>query len=240
MGSIAYVKVFLSWMDDTRKLKDAEKGRLVDAMVAYAMGDTDVDSRLTGNEAYVFPIFQARLDRDMAEFQTRSKANSQNGKKGGAPSGNSNAKTNQDKPKQTKTSEKNEIGKEKEKEEDKEKEKEKEKDTPPKSPKKPEMDLSGFGQELQDSIKEWLQYKKEKRSTYGPTALKRFLAEIKSKAEQYGEPAIVDLISKSMTNNWQGVFFDRLERRQDRGSAGNVPTGSSGNDWGNIESVPLE
>ena len=104
MSNVAYVKVFLSWVDETRKLKDAEKGRLIDAMVAYAMGDTDIDSRLTGNEAYVFPIFQARLDRDMAEFRNRSKANSQNGSKGGAPLGNSNAKSNQDKPIQAKTS----------------------------------------------------------------------------------------------------------------------------------------
>ena len=68
MSNVAYVKVFLSWVDETRKLKDAEKGRLIDAMVAYAMGDTDIDSRLMGNEAYVFPIFQARLDRDMADW----------------------------------------------------------------------------------------------------------------------------------------------------------------------------
>ena len=92
MSELSYLKVFLDWGEATRKLKDAEKGRLIDALVAYASGDENADSRLTGNEAYVFPVFQLQIDRDKAEIRKKRDSNSENGSKGGAPKGNQNAR----------------------------------------------------------------------------------------------------------------------------------------------------
>ena len=106
MQQMAYVKIYLDWTDATRKLKDQEKGRLMDAIIAYAkgeMGET-IESRLTGNEAYVFPMFQLQIDRDRADVESRRETNRNNGLKGGAPAGNQNASKQ---PKQPKTTENN-------------------------------------------------------------------------------------------------------------------------------------
>ena len=84
MSELSYIKVFLDWTEATRKLKDQEKGRLIDAMVAYAKGE-DVEDRLSGSEAYVFPMFQLQLDRDRQEYADKIKKQRENGAKGGRP-----------------------------------------------------------------------------------------------------------------------------------------------------------
>ena len=85
MAELSYLKIFLYWTEVTRKLKDQEKGRLIDALVAYAKGDEDVDSRLTGNEVYVFPMFKLQIDRDNSAYSSRCESLRENGKKGGRP-----------------------------------------------------------------------------------------------------------------------------------------------------------
>lgn len=82
---MAYVKVYQDWTKATAKLKDAEKGRLIDAMVAYATTGEDVSADLSGNEQYLFPMFQAQIDRDRQALEDYSKKQSANGSKGGRP-----------------------------------------------------------------------------------------------------------------------------------------------------------
>lgn len=82
---MTYVKVYQDWTEATRKLKEAEKGRLIDAMVIYAATGEDVSDRLSGNEQYVFPMFQAQIDRDRQALESYSRKQSENGSKGGRP-----------------------------------------------------------------------------------------------------------------------------------------------------------
>ena len=82
---MSYVKVYADWTKATSKLKDAEKGRLIDAMVTYATTGVDTSDRLSGNEQYVFPLFQASIDRDRQALAELSQRQSENGKKGGRP-----------------------------------------------------------------------------------------------------------------------------------------------------------
>lgn len=82
---MTYVKVYQDWTEATRKLKEAEKGRLIDAMVVYAATGEDVSDRLSGNEQYVFPMFQAQIDRDRQALADFSRKQSANGSKGGRP-----------------------------------------------------------------------------------------------------------------------------------------------------------
>lgn len=82
---MAYVKVYQDWTKATAKLKDAEKGRLIDAMVLYATTGEDVSADLSGNEQYLFPMFQAQIDRDRQALEDYSKKQSANGSKGGRP-----------------------------------------------------------------------------------------------------------------------------------------------------------
>lgn len=88
-----YVPIFFDWMEVTGELNAQEKGRLIDAIVAYAMGG-DWQEQIKGNERYLFPAFKAQIDR----AKTISEARAAAGRTGGRPSEES-------KPKQTKANE---------------------------------------------------------------------------------------------------------------------------------------
>lgn len=82
---MTYVKVYQDWTEATSKLKDGEKGRLIDAMVVYAATGKDVSDTLTGNEQYLYPMFRAQIDRDRQALASYSQKQSENGSKGGRP-----------------------------------------------------------------------------------------------------------------------------------------------------------
>lgn len=80
---LSYVKVFLDWEERTETLSDAEKGRLMTAIVQYAKSGIRPD--LQGAERHVFPTFRLQIDRDKAELDSLSVVRSESGKKGGRP-----------------------------------------------------------------------------------------------------------------------------------------------------------
>lgn len=127
MSDLSYIKVFLDWTEATRKLTDEEKGRLINAMVLHAKGEP-TDNILTGNEAYLFPMFQLQIDRDMQEYENHLKKQRENGAKGGRPK---KAEGFQKNPKNPPVSLKTQKSQDKDKEEDKDKDKEELSPLPP-------------------------------------------------------------------------------------------------------------
>lgn len=123
MMQLSYIKIFVDWDKATRKLKDAEKGRLIDALIAYAKGDGEAEAALTGNEAYVYPMFQSQIDRDKKELESLSTVRSESGKKGGRPRKAKEADGFCEKQKNQMLFSKSKKSKEEEKEEDEEEEK---------------------------------------------------------------------------------------------------------------------
>lgn len=109
-----YVPIFLDWPTVTRELNAQEKGRLIDAIVAYQAGG-DWQEQIKGNERYTFPGYQVRIDHWNEVSSVRSKA-----VKGEQTNTNANkleqTDTNRSKRKQTVTNE-NKPLKDKEKEE---------------------------------------------------------------------------------------------------------------------------
>ena len=72
--------------------------------------------------------------------------------------------------------------------------------------KKENFDYSGFLTLEIESIKEWLQYKKERKQSYtltGLNSLRKKLLRIKD------EHSIIDAIQNSIANNYAGVFADK-------------------------------
>lgn len=67
-----YTPIWDDWPTVTRELNDQEKGRLIDAVVAYDNGG-DWQDRIKGNERYVFPGYQARIDRYKAANAGKTK-----------------------------------------------------------------------------------------------------------------------------------------------------------------------
>lgn len=74
--------------------------------------------------------------------------------------------------------------------------------------------MPDFGPELQGAFADWLAYKAEKRQEYKPTGLRSLEAQVKRNAQQYGEAAVAQLIRECMACNWQGIIWDRLEKRE--------------------------
>ena len=107
-----YIKIYYDWTEVTATLSDAEKGRLVTALVNYARSGEGIE--LSGAERHLFPMFQAQIERDNISYDAKIK----NGKNGGAPFGNKNA-TTKNNLKQPKTTEnKQEEDKDKDKDKD--------------------------------------------------------------------------------------------------------------------------
>lgn len=80
-----YVMVFHDWPEATGALTAQEKGRLIDAVVCYARGDEDWQNRIAGNERFLFPMFQAQIDRSNATREGAAEAHRASGKLGGRP-----------------------------------------------------------------------------------------------------------------------------------------------------------
>ena len=78
-----YICLYHSYLDAIQALSDAERGRLLTAMLNYALtGDA---GNLRGNERFVFPIIKSQIDRDNAKYETKCRINAANGKNGGRP-----------------------------------------------------------------------------------------------------------------------------------------------------------
>ena len=70
-----------------------------------------------------------------------------------------------------------------------------------------------LGDNLKEKIREWLQYKQERKEQYKETGLKSLLKQIQNKACTYGETAVCNLIDDCMANNWKGIIWDRLNQQ---------------------------
>lgn len=68
----------------------------------------------------------------------------------------------------------------------------------------------GFGQKLEEATSDWVRYKIEKRQGYKATGLRNLLSQIENKAREFGEDPVVDVIRLSMSQNWQGIIWDRI------------------------------
>ena len=72
-----YVKAYYDWIEQTAALSDAERGRLLIAVLQY--GRSGIEPKLDGRESILFPVLRATIDRDAR----KSKACAQNGALGG-------------------------------------------------------------------------------------------------------------------------------------------------------------
>ena len=75
----AFLKIYFDFDERTEELTEAEKGRLLLAMLRYAR--TGEKPNLTGNERFCFSSFKADIDRDCEAYTAKVT----NGIKGGRP-----------------------------------------------------------------------------------------------------------------------------------------------------------
>ena len=77
-----------------------------------------------------------------------------------------------------------------------------------------------------ETVLKWMQYKDEIKKPYkSKIGMKSFITQVENNLQKYGVAAVVDCIELSMSNNWQGVAWDRIK---------NARKPSGGTDWDNV------
>ena len=185
MADISYVCLYFSYRDTFAPFTDAERGRLMTAMIDYAStGEVPV---FEGNERFIWPTVQAQIDRDIASFEKRCETNRANGAKGGRPRKQSDFEETQ---KTERFSEKPKKPKEKEKEKEKDKEKEKE----------PYSD----DPELNQAILSFMAYRKSVKKPMTDHAVKLMISKLNGMTTSV--PEQIEILNQSIVNGWQGIF----------------------------------
>lgn len=67
-----------------------------------------------------------------------------------------------------------------------------------------------------NAAREWLCYKREKRQGYTERGLRSFMTEFANRVKEYGESAVCGLVNECMANNWRGIIWDKLARGEPR------------------------
>lgn len=197
---------YRSYRDALRALPPKEFKAAVLAICDYALDEAEPD--LTGIPNSVFILIRPTLDSGRIKAANRAKK-----------AGTNAEQTHNKKQTKQKQTRKEKEG-EKEGEGEKEKEREKENDSSP--PIVPPDGLAALSPALQSAVEDWLQYKTEKREPYKPQGLKSLVTEVKNNADRYGDAAVIELIRQCMSNNWQGIIFDRLKKQPSAERGGNV------------------
>ena len=103
--AMCYVQMYFSYLEPLADLTDEEVGRVVRAILKYGADRTIPD--LSPSEKMAFSFMKGNFDRDAAAYDAKVEKKRENGKKGGAPVGNQNARKKKQ-PKQPKEEEKEE------------------------------------------------------------------------------------------------------------------------------------
>lgn len=93
-----------------------------------------------------------------------------------------------------------------------------------------------FPDPMGGKIREWLNYKTERRDFYSPIGLRNLLVQIENRAKKHSPELIADLISECMSNNWAGIIWDKIERQSSRrnGKRSMQLTGSEPSLWDSV------
>lgn len=199
-----YVKLWLSYRSYFEAYSAAEVGRLVLAAMDYR--ESGAEPEFSGSERFIWPAIRRDIDESVAAQKAISASRSEAGKQGGRPeSEKANAfdESNEKQKKQMLSEEsKKSYGQRK---------RTTEKD----------MDsiLSPLPPTLRESVEKWAAYKGERREEYKSVGLQSLVTQITKAAEEYGEDAMIDVISRSMAANYKGIVFDWLKEASTRPAA---------------------
>lgn len=199
-----YVKLWLSYRSYFEAYSAAEVGRLVLAAMDYR--ESGAEPEFSGSERFIWPAIRRDIDESVAAQKAISASRSEAGKQGGRPESekaNASTESNEKQKKQMLSDEsKKSYGQRK---------RTKEKD----------MDsiLSPLPPALRESVEKWVAYKGERREEYKPVGLQSLVTQITKAAEEYGEEAMIDVITRSMAANYKGIVFDWLKEASTRPAA---------------------
>ncbi len=71
-----------------------------------------------------------------------------------------------------------------------------------------------ISESLKDKLKEWMQYKKERKEGYKEMGLKSFLTQMEKAEQKYGTTALIDCIDASMSRGYKGVITELIGKER--------------------------
>ena len=74
-------------------------------------------------------------------------------------------------------------------------------------------DAYGFGEDLKNAVRDWVDYKRQRKQTVKPAQIKALLDQAKGYADKYGEEATASIIRYSIGAGYSGIVFDRLDKQ---------------------------
>lgn len=194
-----YVKLWLSYRSYFEAYSAAEVGRLVLAAMDYR--ESGAEPEFSGSERFIWPAIRRDIDESVAAQKAISASRSEAGKQGGRPeSEKANAfdESNEKQKKQMLFEESKKSYGQRTKDKDK------------------DSILSPLPPTLRESVEKWVAYKGERREEYKPVGLQSLVTQITKAAEEYGEAAMIDVITRSMAANYKGIVFDWLKEASTR------------------------
>lgn len=199
-----YVKLWLSYRSYFEAYSAAEVGRLVLAAMDYR--ESGAEPEFSGSERFIWPAIRRDIDESVAAQKAISASRSEAGKQGGRPeSEKANAfdESNEKQKKQMLSDESKKSYGQRTRTKDKDK----------------DSILSPLPPTLREAVEKWVAYKGERREEYKPVGLQSLVTQITKAAEEYGEAAMIDVITRSMAANYKGIVFDWLKEASTRPAA---------------------
>ena len=199
-----YVKLWLSYRSYFEAYSAAEVGRLVLAAMDYR--ESGAEPEFSGSERFIWPAIRRDIDESVAAQKATSASRSEAGKQGGRPESekaNVFDESNEKQKKQMLSEESKKSYGQRKRTKDKDK----------------DSILSPLPPTLRESVEKWVAYKGERREEYKPVGLQSLVTQITKAAEEYGEAAMIDVITRSMAANYKGIVFDWLKEASTRPAA---------------------
>lgn len=199
-----YVKLWLSYRSYFEAYSAAEVGRLVLAAMDYR--ESGAEPEFSGSERFIWPAIRRDIDESVAAQKAVSASRSEAGKQGGRPESEKANAFDENKEKQKK-----QMLSEESKKSYGQRTRTKEKDK--------DSILSPLPPTLREAVEKWVAYKGERWEEYKPVGLQSLVTQITKAAEEYGEAAMIDVITRSMAANYKGIVFDWLKEASTRPAA---------------------
>jgi len=78
-------------------------------------------------------------------------------------------------------------------------------------------ELFGYNQYLLEAVRDWFEYKKQRKEKYQPVGMKSLLTMIQNNVSKYGEDSVVEVIRESMGSGYKGILWDKLKNQRQQG-----------------------
>jgi len=231
--------MYKSWNPMLENLPYEKLGELMYYILLYQDGEVDAEPT-DPMVAAMFAMIKATMEQDADKYAETCAKRAESGKMGGRPKKQEVIEDNQNKAngfseKQEETK-KADNESESDKDNDKDNESDKDSSTKKKKNKKekaPAVDYEGMlecsslSSGLIDKIMEWVQYKQAKKKPYTELGFKSFITQVEKYEREYGTENVIDVVTRTMSNEYIGIVWDWLKNMKKPTPAGKV-------DWDNI------